>query len=76
VTGNMGASSGIAELAAALLLMKDGQVPPILNCDRPDPEVKLNLVTGSPQPLASDLLLVTANAIGGQTAAAVVRVKR
>ena len=76
VTGNMGASSGVAELAAALLLMKDGQVPPILNCDRPDPEVKLNLVTGSPQPLASDLLLLTTNAIGGQTAAAVVRVKR
>jgi len=76
VTGNMGAASGLAELAAALGVLKDGQVPPILNCDRPDPAGGLNFVTGGPRPMAGDLVLVTANAIGGQTAAAVVRVRR
>jgi 3-oxoacyl-[acyl-carrier-protein] synthase II len=76
VTGDMGAASGLAELAAALLIMKDGQVPPILNCHRPDRVGGLNFVTGGPRPLASDRILVTTNAIGGQTAAAVVRVKR
>ena len=76
VTGNMGASSGVAELAAALLLMKDGQVPPILNCERPDEAGVLNFAVGGPKPMDGDLVLATTNGIGGQTAAAVVRVKR
>jgi len=76
VTGNMGAAGGLADLAAMVVLARDGHVPPILNCDRPDREAGLNLVTGSPQPLAGDLLLATTNAIGGQTAAAVIRVTR
>ena len=76
VTGNMGACSGLSELAAALLVLKDGTIPPILNCERPDPTGGLNFVTGGPKPLEKDLILVTSNAIGGQTAAVVVRVKR
>jgi len=76
VTGNMGAASGLADLAAALIFLKEGQVPPIVNCDQPDPEVALNLVTGDPQPLARDLILVTTNAIGGQAVAAVVKMNR
>jgi len=73
VTGNMGAAGGLAELAAALLVLREGQVPPILNCARPDPEAGLALVTGKPVALKSNLVLVTSNAIGGQAAAAVVR---
>ena len=76
VTGNIGAASGLADLAAMMVLAEDGQVPPILNCDRPDTEAGVNLVTGGPQPLASDHILATTNAIGGQTAAAVIRVNR
>jgi 3-oxoacyl-[acyl-carrier-protein] synthase II len=75
VTGNMGAASGLADLAA-MLFLKSTHVPPILNCDRPDPVVKLNLVRGKPQPLAKDVVLATTLAIGGQAAAAVVRIKR
>jgi len=76
VTGHMGAASGLADLVAALLLAKDGHVPPIVNCDRPDPDVSLNLVTGKAAPWVGDRFLVTTNAIGGQTAAAVIRVNR
>ena len=76
VTGNLGAASGLVDLAAALVLLKDGAVPPILNCARPDPEGGLSLVSGAPRPLEKDLILVTSNAIGGQTAAAVVRLER
>ena len=76
VTGDMGAASGLADLAAMVVLAKDGQVPPILNCDRPDPAVKLKLVTGAPQPLVKDVVLATTLAIGGQAAAAVVRINR
>lgn len=76
VTGNMGPASGLAELAAALLFLKDGQVPPILNCTRPDPEPRLAFVSGGPRPLAKDIFLVTTNAIGGQTAAVIVKLYR
>jgi len=74
VTGHIGAASGLADLSAALVLARDRHLPPILNCDHPDPEVHLNLVTGEARELAGDLILVTTNAVGGQTAAAVVKV--
>ena len=76
VTGNMGAPSGLADLAAALLLAKDGIIPAIVNCDRPDTQAGLKFVTGRPATLTKDLILVTTHAIGGQTAATVVRVNR
>ena len=75
VTGNMGAASGLADLAV-LMCLKAAEVPPILNCDRPDPAVKLNLVRGKPQPLTKDVVLATTLAIGGQAAAAVIRINR
>ena len=73
VTGNLGAASGLAELAAAILVLRQGQAPPILNCARPDPEAGLALVVGKPVNMKSELVLITSNAIGGQAAAAVVR---
>ena len=76
VTGHIGAASGLADLSAALVLARDRHVPPILNCDHPDPQVSLNLVTGEGQELVGDLILVTTNAVGGQTAAAVIKVNR
>jgi len=76
VTGHVGAASGLADLAAAVHLAQDGLVPPILNCDQADPEVTLNLVTGEPAAMEGDLLLVTTNTIGGQTAAAVIQLNR
>jgi len=36
----------------------------------------LKLVRGSPQPLAKDVVLATTLAIGGQAAAAVIRINR
>jgi len=75
VTGNMGAASGLADLAA-LLFLKAAEVPPILNCDHPDPAVKLNLVRGRPQPMATDVVLATTLAVGGQAAAAIIRINR
>jgi 3-oxoacyl-[acyl-carrier-protein] synthase II len=73
VMGNLGAASGLAELAAAILVLREGQVPPILNCARPDPEAGLAFVLGKPANMKSEIILITSNAIGGQAAAAVVR---
>lgn len=74
--GHMGAGCGLSELAVALLLGREGIVPAIVNCTRPDTESGLGLVSGSPADMKSDLVLATTNAIGGQTGAAVVRVNR
>jgi len=76
VTGHMGAASGLADLATACQVAREGLVPPILNCTTPDPKVRLNLVVGEAREMQGDLILVTTNAIGGQTAAAVVRMNR
>jgi 3-oxoacyl-[acyl-carrier-protein] synthase II len=73
VTGNMGAASGLAELAALPFMVAGGQVPPIVNCARPDTQAGLNLVTGRPVQLERPTVLLTTNAIGGQTGAVVVR---
>lgn len=45
--GNAGAATGFFEIAASLLAARDGEIPPILNCDEPDPEVELPLVLGT-----------------------------
>ena len=73
VTGNLGAASGLAELVTAILVLREGRVSPILNCERPDPKAGLALVVGTPVNMKSELVLITSNAIGGQAAAAVVR---
>ena len=73
VTGDMGAASGLAELAALPLMVAGGQLPPIINCTRPDTQTGLNLVVGKPAALTGNTVLITTNAIGGQAAATVVR---
>ncbi len=48
--GNSGAGDGALEMAASLLALKQGCIPFTLNCDQPDPECGLNIVTGQPLP--------------------------
>ncbi len=76
VTGDMGAASGAADLAVLCKLARTRQVPPVLNCDDPAPDVALRLVRGEPAAMESDLALITSGGVGGQTAATVVRLNR
>lgn len=50
--GNAGSGCGPMELAASLLSLANGCVLPTLNYEVPDPECKLNVVSG--EPLATD----------------------
>jgi 3-oxoacyl-[acyl-carrier-protein] synthase II len=50
--GNLGAGGGAVEMAASLLALEHGLVPPTLNYEQPDPECPVNVVHG--QPLATD----------------------
>ena len=50
---------GAVELIASLIGVNRGKIPPILNCDEPDPEIELDLVLGSPRPTANPTFVNT-----------------
>ena len=46
--GHLGAGGGVVELAASVLGLQAGLVPPTLNYDTPDPSCPVNVVHGEP----------------------------
>ena len=48
--GNLVSGCGAVELICSLIGVNRGRIPPILNCDQPDPECELDLVLKSPRP--------------------------
>jgi 3-oxoacyl-[acyl-carrier-protein] synthase II len=75
--GALGHAQGGAnalEAAACLLALRDGLLPPTLNVDAPDPAFAIDLVVGTPRPVA-DLrnALSVAASIGGATSAVILR---
>jgi 3-oxoacyl-[acyl-carrier-protein] synthase II len=71
--GNMVSGCGAVELIASLLGVNKGAIPPVLNCDEPDPECDLDLVLGEPRPTDNPTFLTTNLTRHGQAAALVVR---
>lgn len=49
MTGHLLGASGALGAAAALLALRDGVAPAVRNLEHPDPEVKLDLITGAPR---------------------------
>jgi 3-oxoacyl-[acyl-carrier-protein] synthase II len=45
--GHLGAGAGVVELAASVLALEAGLVPPTLNYEHPDPECPVNVVHGA-----------------------------
>lgn len=56
-TGNMGAGNGGVELIANLVAMREGFIPPTINCDNPVPEYGLNLVRDLSKPVTGDVFI-------------------
>ena len=72
--GNLVSGCGAVELIASLLGVNRTLIPPVLNCDEPDPAFgKLDLVTGNPRRPANPIFLNTNLTRHGQAAALVVR---
>jgi act minimal PKS chain-length factor (CLF/KS beta) len=71
MTGRLYAGGGALDLAAALLSLRDGVIPPTANVD-PAPEYQLDLVTGEARPSAARAALVLARGYGGFNSAVVV----
>ncbi len=55
--GNSGSGCGSQELAASLLGLRHGVIPPTLNCEHPDPECDLNVVRGEPLPTKNRIVM-------------------
>jgi 3-oxoacyl-[acyl-carrier-protein] synthase II len=71
--GTLGAGSGPTELAASLLALKHGVLPPTLNHEEPDPACPVTVATGSPRPVTRPHVLKISFTDMGQCAAVVCR---
>ena len=69
--GDLGAGSGAVEMAASVLGIVHGRVPPTLNYDTPDPACPINVIHGRPLTGAQPTALVLSQSATGQAAAIV-----
>ena len=71
--GNLYAGAAPLDVAAALLAMRDGVIPPTINLDQPADGSDLDFVTGTAREAPVDVALVAARGYGGFNAAVVLR---
>lgn len=70
--GYLAAAAGVVDLAACLLALRAGMLPPTINLARPDPECELDHVANLPRPARIATALSISYGLGGQTAALLV----
>lgn len=72
VTGHsLGAAGGIEAVACALTIER-GEIPPTVGLEQLDPEIRLNIVTGSPAPFEPGVILSNSFGFGGHNGTLVV----
>ena len=73
MTGRLYAGGASLDVAAAMLALRDGVIPPTINLDTPADGCDLNFVTGSAQKAKLGTALVVARGYGGFNSALVLR---
>jgi minimal PKS chain-length factor (CLF/KS beta) len=73
MTGRMNSGGGPADLACALLSLRDAVIPPTINVRTLAPGYQIDLVTGEPRPWKPGAALVIARGTGGFNSAMVLR---
>jgi 3-oxoacyl-[acyl-carrier-protein] synthase II len=68
VTGHLVGAAGAMEAVACLLSMDRGLIPPTANLNRIGDDIQLDVVSGSPRPLARGLALSNSFGFGGHNA--------
>jgi 3-oxoacyl-[acyl-carrier-protein] synthase II len=71
--GHPQGACGAAGVAATLLAMRDGVVPPTINVDEPDPECDLDYVVGEGRRLEIEHAIANCIAFGSKNSALVLR---
>lgn len=71
--GHPQGACGAAGIAATLLAMRDGVVPPTINVDEPDPECDLDYVAGTSRKLEIENAVANCIAFGSKNSAMVLR---
>jgi len=71
--GNMGAASGLVELAASVLALQHGELPGTLNHETPDPACPVAVHTGAPRPVTKPYAVKLNYTDLGQCAAVVIK---
>ncbi|MCE9565620.1 MAG: beta-ketoacyl-[acyl-carrier-protein] synthase family protein [Planctomycetes bacterium] len=71
--GNLGAASGLMELACSVLALKNGQLPGTLNHTNPDPACPIQVHTGAPRPVTKPYAVKLSYTDLGQSSVVVIR---
>ena len=71
--GNLGAGGSTTELAASVLALSEGLLPPTLNYEEPDPDCPVAVAAGAPRPVARPHAVKVSFTQMGQCAALVLR---
>ncbi len=72
-TGHMLGAAGSVEFIACTLAIRDGQVPPTINYETPDPECNLDYTPNVPRARVVEVALSNSSGFGGHNASIVVR---
>ena len=73
IHGHQLGAVGATELITCLLAMRDGVVPPTINCDNPEREYGFDLVRGQPKEKAVRVAMSNSFGFGGHNAVLVVK---
>jgi len=71
--GHLLGAAGSVEVAATMLAMRDGVIPPTVNLTEPDSDCDLDYTPGSPRPQRIENALKLSLGFGGHLVAAIVR---
>jgi 3-oxoacyl-[acyl-carrier-protein] synthase II len=73
IHGHQLGATGATELIVCLLALRDGVVPPTINCDQPEREYAFDLVRGEPRARPLRVAMTNSFGFGGHNAVLVVR---
>ncbi len=73
MTGHLLGAAGAVEMAACVMAMRDGIVPPTINLDNPDPECDLDYVPNQAREKKVKIALSNSFGFGGHNSSVLIK---